>query len=229
MLETDARVTADGRVVLIHDATVDRTTGGTGPVAAMTWAELSTLDAGHRFVDLEGRHSFRGEGVRVPLLEEVIAALPDVWINVESKCAEAAGPIVELVRRMGAQDRVLIAAEHERTRVEARGYPGPWGASGEQVTRAWLLHRLGLARWHRPDYDILQIPLRRHGLPVLSKGLLRAAHRWNVPVHIWTVDDEATMRRLLEMGVDGIQTDRPDLGARVFAEVVGRPPAPGHP
>ncbi len=88
------------------------------------------------------------------------------------------------------------------------------------------MHRLGLARWHRPDYDILQIPLRRYGLPVLSAGLLDAAHRWNVPVHVWTVDDEATMRRLLEMGVDGIQTDRPDIGARVFTEVVGRPPAP---
>lgn len=227
MLETDARLTADGHVVLIHDGTVDRTTDGAGPVSAFTLEGLSELDAGYHFVDLDGSASFRGQGVRIPLLEEVLDAFPDTWINVEAKVAEVAGPLVEVIRRAGAEDRVLVAAEFDRRRRGAVGYPGPWGASAEQIALAWGLQKLGLARLHRPAYDILQIPEHRYGVPVLSEGFLEAAHLWNVPVHIWIVDEEADMRRLLQMGVDGIQTDRPDIAARVFHECLGRPPAPG--
>lgn len=227
MLETDARLTADGRVVLIHDATVDRTTDGAGPVSAFTLEGLSELDAGYHFLNTDGCASFRGQGVCVPLLEEVLDAFPDTWINVEAKAAEVAGPLVEVIRRAGAEDRVLVAAEFERRRVDAVGYVGPWGASTEQIAWAWALQRSGLQRLHRPGYDVLQIPEHRYGVPILTDGFLEAAHRWNVPVHIWVVDEEADMRRLLDMGVDGIQTDRPDVGARVFTEVTRRPPAPG--
>jgi glycerophosphoryl diester phosphodiesterase len=228
MLETDARLTADGRVVLLHDATVDRTTDGVGPVSSLTFGELSELDAGHRFSDVAGEGAFREQGIRIPLLEEVLDAFPDVRINVEAKCTEVAGPLVEVIRRAGAEDRVLVAAEFERRRAAAVGYQGPWGASAEQIAMGWILQKLGLHSLHQPRYDILQIPEYRYGLPILSEGFLTAAHAWNVPVHIWVVDEEADMRRLLEMGVDGIQTDRPDIAARVFSELVGRPAAPAH-
>jgi glycerophosphoryl diester phosphodiesterase len=227
MLETDARLTADGQVVLIHDATVDRTTDGVGPVAAFTFEGLSELDAGHRFRDPEGEASQRGRGVRIPLFAQVLKAFPDMRINVEAKCAEVAGPLVEVIRSAGAQDRVLVAAEFERRRADVVGYAGPWGASAEQIGAAWLFQKLGLQSLHRPGYDVLQIPEYRYGLRILTEGFLEAAHRWNVPVHVWVVDDEADMRRLLDMGVDGIQTDRLDVAARVFTEVMGRPPAPG--
>jgi glycerophosphoryl diester phosphodiesterase len=227
MLETDARLTSDGFVVLHHDATVDRTTDGEGPVSTLTLDELSRLDAGYRFRNLAGEFSFRGQGVRIPLLGDVLEAFPDTRINVETKCAEVAGPLIDVISRAGAEERVLVAAEFERKRAGSAGYSGPWGASAEQIAGAWLLHRLHLGAVHRPGYDILQIPEYRYGLRVLSKSFLEAAHGWNIPVHMWVVDEEDDMRRMLEMGVDGIQTDRPDIAARVFTEVVGRPPPPG--
>lgn len=227
VLEMDVRLTADGRVVVIHDPTVDRTTNGVGVVREMQWSDLSALDAGYRFRDLRGRHSWRGRGVTVPLFEEVLDAFPSTRLNVESKVPEAAGPLMELVVSRQAEHRVLIAAEHEPTRSGARGYRGPWGASRRQVIPFWLASRLrwlGL-RWS-PPVDAFQVPETAGALRVVSRAFVRMAHRANVPVHVWTVDEPADMHRLLDWGVDGIQTDRPDILARVLTERTGRPPAP---
>ena len=228
VLEMDVRLTADDRVVVIHDATVDRTTDGSGSVRNMHWADLAALDAGYHFRDLEGRHSWRGRGVAVPLMEEVLDAFPTARLNVESKVPEAAAPLMELVLSRGAEHRVLIAAEHEPTRSGARGYRGPWGASRRQVVPFWLATRIpGLGiRWS-PPVDAFQVPETAGILRVVSPAFIRMAHRANVPVHVWTVDDPDDMHRLLDWGVDGIQTDRPDVLARVLADRVGRPLPPG--
>jgi glycerophosphoryl diester phosphodiesterase len=228
MLEMDARLTKDGQVVVFHDATVDRTTNGTGRVADLTWAELRALDAGHWFRDEAGRHTFRGRGVCVPTMEEVLVAFPDVWINVECKEPAVAAPLAELVVRLGAEQRVLVAAERERSRDGARGYHGPWGASLRQGMLFWLLHALPGGSPYTPGADILQVPERWKGLRVVTPRFVRAAHRLNLPVQVWTVDRVEDMRRLLECGVDGIQTDRPDLLAALLTELVGRPVPPGH-
>lgn len=227
MLEMDVRLTRDGEVVVIHDETVDRTTDGTGPVGSFTLGELQRLDAGFRFVDVRGEASFRGRGVRIPRFEDVLLALPRVRMNVEAKEPQVAAPLVEIVRRHGAEARVLVAAEHERCRDAVRGYPGPWGASRTQVFWFWLLHRLPGGGPYTPAADILQIPEVWKGLRIVTPAFVREAHRRNLPVQVWTVDDPADMRRLLALGVDGIQSDRPDLLARVLVEVVGRPPPPG--
>ena len=227
MLEMDVRLTRDGHVVVIHDETVDRTTDGTGPVSSFTLEELQRLDAGHRFVDPRGEASFRGRGVNVPLFEDVLLGFPGMRLNVEVKEPGAAGPLVDVVRRHGAETRVLVAAEHERSRDAARGYPGPWGASRTHVFWFWALHRLPGGGPYTPSADILQVPEVWRGLRVVTPSFVRAAHRRNLPVQVWTVDDPADMRRLLAMGVDGIQTDRPDLLARVLVEVAGRPAPPG--
>jgi glycerophosphoryl diester phosphodiesterase len=227
MLEMDVRLTRDGEVVVIHDETVDRTTDGTGPVSAYTLSELQRLDAGHRFVDPRGEATFRGRGVRIPRFEDVLLALPGVRMNVEAKEPGVAAPLVDIVRRHGAEARVLVAAEHEHCRDAARGYPGPWGASRTQVFRFWALHRLPGGGPYTPAADILQVPEVWRGLRVVTPAFVRAAHGRNLPVQVWTVDDPADMRRLLAMGVDGIQSDRPDLLARVLVEVAGRAAPPG--
>ena len=141
ILELDVRLTADGQLVVLHDETVDRTTDGTGPIRAMTWAAARRLDAGHRFRDLGGEPSFRGAGVRIPLFADVLASFPAVRIIVEPKAAEAATPLVRAIRAAKAEDRVLIGAEFEATRAGAKGYLGPWGASRRQMTWFWALHR----------------------------------------------------------------------------------------
>ncbi|MXW17557.1 MAG: glycerophosphodiester phosphodiesterase [Gemmatimonadetes bacterium] len=227
MLEMDVRLTADGRVVVLHDATVDRTTDGSGPVRDMPWDAVRQLDAGYRFRDPAGEFPYRSRGVRIPLFDEVLDEMPKMRIMVEPKVAEAAGPLVEVIRVRGAEHRVLIGAEFERTRDGARGYGGPMGASRNQVLTFWLLHRVpGIGRWYVPAIDAFQVPERSGRYRVVTPAFVRAAHRANIPVHVWTVDDPADMRRLLEWGVDGIQTDRPDLLADLLTEVSGRPPAP---
>lgn len=228
ILEMDVRATADGHLVVIHDETVDRTTDGTGLLSEMTWADARRLDAGFRFRDPEGRRSFRGRGVRLPLFEEVLDAFRDVRVVVEPKAAEAAAPLVRAIRAADAEERVLIGAVFEATRADARGYTGPWGASREQVTRFWLLSHIGLAgRWYAPAADGFQLPERSGRVRVVTPRLLRAARAANMPVYVWTVNDPADMRRLLRWGADGIMTDRPDLLAGVLAEFAGRPAPPG--
>ncbi|MCH8966345.1 MAG: glycerophosphodiester phosphodiesterase [Planctomycetes bacterium] len=227
MLETDARLTSDGKVVLIHDDTVDRTCDGTGAVAGMTWRQLGELDAGYHFRDLSGETSFCGRAVRVPTLDEVLESFPEMRVNVETKCAEVAGPLVEVIRRHGAEHRVMVAAKFEPMRRAARGYTGPWGASRRQIGLFWCASRSRAVSLFRPRFDLLQVPETWHGVRVVTRRFVADAHRLNVPVQVWVVDEEADMRRLLEWGVDGLQSDRLDRLARVLTEVVGRPPPPG--
>lgn len=231
MLELDVHLTKDGQVVVIHDATVDRTTDGTGAVRDMTWEELSHLDAGSRWVADDGSRPYAGREVRIPRLEELLEHFPDTRLNVEAKVREVAGPLVQLVGRHGAEERVLLAAEHERDRAHVAGrYRGPLGASRRQIAAFLLLSRLRFLS-PTPRVDALQIPeewpvagkVRR----ILTDRLLHEAHRRNVAVHVWTVDEEEDMRRLLSMGVDAIQTDRPDRLARVLHQIGGRPLPPG--
>ena len=194
MLEMDARLSADGEVVLMHDATVDRTCSGTGAVARLTWDHLRTLDAGYHFRDLGGQLSFRGSGVRIPRLDDVLEAFSQVRINVEAKSREVAGPLLRIIRRHRAEHRVLLAAEVESNRRDARGYEGPWGASRRQIALFW--------------------------------GGVHTRMTARLAVHVWVVDQEHEMRRLLSWGVDGIQTDRLDVLSRVLSDVAGRPPPP---
>lgn len=226
MLELDVRLTSDGVVVVIHDETVDRTTDGTGPVSSMSLSELQALDAGYRFTDPDGKHSFRGRGVYVPTLEEVLDACPGVRVNAEAKDAVVAEPMVELVRRRGDEHRVLVAAELEQHRRSVRGYAGPWGASRRDCLLFWLTHRIPGGGFFTPGVDIFQVPEFWKGRRVLTRRIIDVAHRHNIPVHVWTVDDPEDMRRLLSWGVDGIQSDRPDLLSEVLVAEAGRPLPP---
>jgi glycerophosphoryl diester phosphodiesterase len=226
MLEMDVRSTRDGEVVVIHDETVDRTTEGDGRVQDLSIEEIKALDAGYHFTDPDGNISYRGSGVTVPRFEEVLAELPGVRLNVETKDARSAPGLVDAIHRHRAQDRVLLAAEVEGHRKAAKGYPGPWGASRRELFRFFFLIHSPFGSLYTPRCDVLQIPEVYLGVRVLNRRFLREANRRNLPIHVWTVDDPADMRRLLAMGVDGIQTDRPDLLAPILCEVFGRPPPP---
>ena len=226
MLELDVRTSRDDVVVVFHDETVDRTTDGSGMVRDLPWEQLRELDAGFHFRDVDGNHTFRGDGVTIPSLQELLERFPDLRLNVEAKDQASAKPLVELIRRFGAENRVLVAAEWEKNRKPVVGYPGPWGASRGQITAFLLLLGTPFGPFYTPGCDTLQVPETHSGIRILTPRFIREAHRRNIPVHVWTVNDQATMRKLLSWGVDGIQTDRPDLLAPILTEVVGRPPAP---
>jgi glycerophosphoryl diester phosphodiesterase len=226
MLEMDVHSTRDGEVVVIHDETVDRTTDGTGRVGDLSFEEIRALDAGYNFVDPQGNLSFRGRGVTIPRFEEVLAELPGIRLNVETKDGRSAPGLVDAISRHGAENRVLVAAEVEGHRKAVRDYTGPWGASRRDLFRFFFLIHSPFGALYTPDCDALQIPEVYLGVRVLSRRFIQEAHRRNLPIHVWTVDDPEDMKRLLAMGVDGIQTDRPDLLARILSEVAGRPLPP---
>lgn len=221
-LEVDAQTCAGGEVVVIHDPTVDRTTDGTGPVAHMGRDDLQGLDAGYRFPsdDVED-HPWRGRGVRVPTLESVFGEFPGRPVVVELKderpgSAEALWHVVEAA---GAQDRTVVAtsgtAAIRRFR-RASGGAVPTAASVGEFAVFWLLSFLYLHRVHDPPFQALQPPEVYRGIRVVTPRLVRRAHEAGLRLDVWTVNDEADMRRLLGWGVDGIMTDRPDVLARLL-------------
>lgn len=227
VLEMDVRLTRDGALVVIHDATVNRTTDGQGAVRDHTLQELRRLDAGARFIDLKGQASFRGKGVRIPLFTQVLDRFPHTRLNVDAKDPDAQPMLVRLLHERGEEDRVLLASAEEDGRADALGYRGPVSASRRQIRNFFLSHRLPGGGPYTPSTDALQIPYRWERRQVTSPALIREAHRRNLPVHVWTVDDPARMEELLDWGADGIQTDRPDLLAEVLHRRTGRPLPPG--
>jgi glycerophosphoryl diester phosphodiesterase len=228
VLELDVRCTRDGEAVVFHDDTLERTTSGSGRVAEHTLAEIRALDAGFHFSADGATTPFRGAGAVVPTLEEVLRACPDARINIEVKDPAAAPAVAESVRRTGSARRILVAAPKRAYRA---GLDGEWpvSASEEEIRTMYVLHRLRFGRLHTPAVDALQLPELHEGRRILTPGLIREAHAKNIAVHVWTVDEEPDMRRLLDWGVDGIVTDRPDRLARVLHVLRGRPLPPGPP
>lgn len=224
VIETDVHVTKDGELVVLHDEDVGRTTDGTGAVGSMTLAELKRFDAAYRF-STDGGRSFqlRGTGVSVPTLREVFEALPRMRFNIEPKQGELslAAHLCSLVRESGMEERVMVASFSGATLQEFRREcpeVATSAATGE-VTHFLALEEAGLADSYSPSMQALQVPERWGALRVLTRDFVEAAHGRNLRVHAWTINDEGEMRRLLEMGVDGIMTDYPDRLMKVLGRV----------
>jgi len=223
VLELDVHTTKDGVVVVIHDATVDRTTNGTGRVHDLALSDLQKLDAGYQFSTDNGQtFPFRGEGVTIPTLQEVLAAFPALRINIEIKQADPPmeQAVANLIQQAGAQARVLVVASNSDVieRFRALMPEVATGASESEVRSFFYAQTLRVSALYRPTADALQVPENFGNIQVLSPHFVQAAHARDVAVHAWTINDAESMRRLLAMGVDGIITDRPDLAL----EVLGR-------
>jgi glycerophosphoryl diester phosphodiesterase len=229
MVELDVRASADGRCIVMHDALVDRTSNGTGPVSAMTFARLRELDAGYRFTtDGGATFPFRNTGVVIPAIEEVLEALPAARITVEVKSDAAQAPLFAAIRRFNASDRVIAAGMYDRDRSLFGTYDGAISGSLEELKPFWIRHRCGLGWLKAPKCDVVQIPEVWEGRTLVTARLARDLHRHGIPLHVWTVNETADMHRLLDWGVEGLISDRPDLLGRVLHERVGRPLAPAH-
>jgi glycerophosphoryl diester phosphodiesterase len=230
MLELDVHASADGHCVVIHDDTVDRTTNGSGHVRELTLARLRQLDAGYRFTPDGGRtFPFRGRGITIPTLDEILVALPDARITIEVKANAAQVPLFETIGRTGAQERVIAAGAYDADRTLFSTWRGALSASGERCRRFIVRHRLWLAGLGRFGAHVAQLPEFWGGRRVVTPRLVRDFHRAGAHVHVWTVNEPADMARLLDWGVDGLVTDRPDRLARLLHERVARPLPPGDP
>lgn len=219
-LELDVHGTSDGEIVVIHDPTLDRTTNATGPVKARSLAELRELDAGYRFEDPQGEPSFRGRGVRIPTLGEVCEAFPEVPLNMEIKQAEPdiITRVLDVLARHDALERSLLAAEHGSLMEKIREHAGGvlFGYSTEDVIAFLQAVDGGKLDSYTPVGFALQVPSEFLGTPLVTPEFIAAAHAKTLEVHVWTVDEEDEMQTLLDMGVDGLMTDRPSLLADVF-------------
>jgi glycerophosphoryl diester phosphodiesterase len=221
-LELDLRVTRDGEVVVIHDATVDRTTDGSGVVADMTLEELRRLDAGYRFSPDGGRtFLYRGREVRIPTLAEVYEEFPDARVNADIKDSRpgAEEAVLRVIRRAGAEGLTLIAStDHAVVRRFRRVSGGevPTAASRREIAVFYASSRLRLEALARPDYDALQVPVEHRGIQLVTPRFLEAAHSRGVRVDVWTINDAPEMHRLLDLGVDAVMTDYPEVLASLL-------------
>ena len=219
-VEIDVRRSRDGEMVVIHDETVDRTTGGRGLVRSMTVGELARVDAAYWFRPEEA-YPLRGRGIGIPRFTDILAAFPDSVFIVELKenDLESARLAVEAVRAARAVDRVMMGSFYRRPLRHVRQLePGmPTGAATSETRTAMYLSRLRLPLF-RPKYRAFQVPESFGPTRVVTPQFVRTAHAARVPVQVWTVNDEQDMRRLLSWGVDALITDQPGLAARVVRD-----------
>jgi glycerophosphoryl diester phosphodiesterase len=228
-LEFDVHLSRDGVVVIHHDDTLERTTGARGPVADFTADELARVDAGYWFTPEPAAQSpaypFRGRGIGVPRLRTVLQRHRDARFIIELKTPdpELARRTIDEVRASDAVERVVLGSFYGRALNVARAYEPriPTGAAREETR--WALYR-SRVRWPlgRTRYREFQVPERSGSTVIVTPQFVAHAHRAGLPVRVWTVDAEPDMRRLLEWGVDGIISDRPDVAVPVVREWAAR-------
>jgi glycerophosphoryl diester phosphodiesterase len=200
-IETDVVGSKDGVAMICHDTILDRVSERTGRVGSLTAAELAEVDLG-------------GEGFIS--LAQALEQFPDTRFNIDVKDAAAVNGVVSAVLDAGALDRVLLTSfSAARRRAVTRRMPTvASSASATEFLAVASAIRLGLTP-PLPLIHALQIPERANGMTLVTEQLVARYHRLGLEVHVWTINDEATMRRLLAMGVDGIVTDRADIALGV--------------
>ncbi|WP_432496046.1 glycerophosphodiester phosphodiesterase family protein [Kineococcus gypseus] len=204
-LETDVRATADGRLVAFHDERLDRVSDVRGRLAELPWSVVRGASVG---------------GEHVPLLEDVLGSFPRTRVNVDVKTPAALAGLGEVVRRTGAGERVLLTSFSERRRrsalagARAHGVVPATSASlpGTALALAGVAARCrALVRAALRGVDAVQVPVRHRGVAVVGEAFVDAVHRAGAQVHVWTVDEPVQMHALLDLGVDGLITDRADV------------------
>ena len=201
-LETDTHVTADGVLVAFHDDVLDRVTDRTGRISELPWAEVAEARIG---------------GEPVPLLADLLDAFPDARINIDPKADGAVAPLADLLLRMDAVDRVGIGSFSDRRLADLRKRCGPrlctsLGPRGVARLKS-ASRRVPVGRIPAP---CVQVPVQARGVTIVDERFVATAHRRDMQVHVWTIDDPGEMYRLIDLGVDGIMTDRPAVLRQVL-------------
>lgn len=210
-LELDVHMTRDGEIVVSHDDHIERTCGRAGVIREMTWAELAAADAGRMFT-LDGvNFPFRDKGIRVPRLAEVLAAFPKLPTEIEVKqiAPSVVAPILAVIDRAGRRRTVFVASEHQEPLDEIRMLAPEIPTNFSYFEVGGFFQAMVDRDNYRPPGDALQIPPSYESWQLVTPESVEFAHRIGVEVHLWTVNDEAEMTELLDMGVDGLISDYP--------------------
>ena len=217
-IETDVQVTKDGVVIVFHDDTLDRTTNGSGPVWDWNLDDIAALDAAYHFSPDGQSYPLRGTGVRVSTLADTFDRYPDTYFNIDLKAKGTEWAVAEVIIRKQRQDTVMVGSFSDRRlarfrRVTKRSVAT--SAGPQAAMSMYTASRVGRTVHLAPD--AYQLPARIRGASVDAK-LVDAVHAAGAHIHTWTVNDAEDMRELLDLGVDGIITDRPDLLNLVLEE-----------
>ena len=206
-LETDVRATADGVPVIFHDALLDRTTSMSGRIRDLPWRQV-------RAARIHGRQPLM-------TLPELLEEFPTTRFNLDLKEPNAVEPFVAVMRRMNAWDRVVVGSFGHDRLTRARRMGGvrlATSQSPQEVLRLWLAARGRGGRYRPPPASCVQVPPTFGGRTVVDRSLLGLAHSFGWHVHVWTIDSAAQMERLIDLGVDGIMTDRPTVLRQVLRQ-----------
>ncbi|MEU6217936.1 glycerophosphodiester phosphodiesterase [Streptomyces sp. NPDC047022] len=205
-IETDVHTTADGKLVAFHDSTLDRVTDGAGRIADLPWQDV--------------RQARVAGSEPVPLFEELLDELPEVRWNVDAKAEPALRPLLDLIERRNAWDRVCVGSFSEARLARAQQLAGPRLATsyGTRGVLGLRLRSWGIPAALRRSAIAAQVPEAQSGIPVVDRRFVRTAHALGLQVHVWTVNEIDRMHRLLDIGVDGIMTDHIDTLRKVLEE-----------
>ena len=215
-LEMNVNMTKDRQIVLLHDVTIDDTANGTGLVSDMTLDEIKTLDAAYTWTQDGGQtFPYRDQGLTIPTLEEVFQTFPDfpMIVEIKQESPSMAQPLCDLIRQYGMGNKVIIPSFSDIAMREFRAVcpEVTTAASSGEVKQFVYLSFAFLSNPAVPAYTAMQVPIESSGITVITPGFVRNAHRRGLQIHAWTINDPDEMKRLIEMGVDGIMTDRPDI------------------
>jgi len=223
ILEMNVHMSADGQIVLIHDDSVERTTNGSGKISEMSLAEIQALEVGVNWTQDEGQtYPYRGAGLRIPTLEEVFKVFPDYPMNIEIKAEspEAGERLCAIIDQYGMTSKVLVASSRDAA-LEAFRQACPAVATSahtSEVRQFVLLSYAFLSNPLKPAYQAFQVPESSSGITIMRPSFVNAAQRRDIQVQVWTVDDPAEMQRYIEMGVDGILTNKPAELMRILGK-----------
>ena len=220
--DIDVHMTKDGYLVGLHDETVDRTTNGHGRIDLFTLEEAQGLDAGYYFQDLQGNYSYRGQGVRIAALDEIFRIYSEkYYLHFEIKdtypkngSSQIEQKLWELIQHYHMEKRVIVASFQQSIVDRFNKLAGGqvvMGAGRAEIAQFVLAHKLGLPGFYRRKSHVLEMPTHSGGFNLKDRRLIAGAHRLGMEVYYWTIDEPQEMRELLELGADGLFTNRPDL------------------
>ena len=215
VLEMDIQRSKDGKLVVFHDKTVERTTNGIGQVDSFNLVDLKTLDAAYRWLPSYGASfPLRNKGIKIPTLSEVFKAFPRMRMNIEIKDPRQTTiqSLCRLIRDYNMSEKVIVASYDSGALREFRSKcPGVATSAGtSEAILFYCLQKMHLESAYSPGTQVMQVPETIGDLQIVNRRFLDAAHARNMKVHVWTVNDKKSMKRLLELGVDGIMTDYPN-------------------
>ena len=221
VLEMDVHLSSDGHLVVLHDDSVDRTTDGSGAVADLSISEIRKLDAAYWWpqnaeaAPPDDGFPWRGQGIRIPTLEEVLIRFPETTKIIEMKPdnPEVVTALGNMLREHNQENLVIVASFHVTILKEFRlAYPEfATSANRPEIVSFFIMNHLGFAGSYAPPAEFFQVPVYSGSLKVITRSFVRNAQKNNITVQAWTINEEDEMKDLLDKGIDGIITDRPLL------------------